>query len=146
MQYSEGKIGRIFVIKLENEKNINEEILNFAVKKKIKTAFMIFLGGLKEAVMAAGPKKAVIPPVPNFISVKEGWEVFGTGSIFTGADNKPAVHIHTVGGRKMKTVTGCLRRDSKVFGVIEVFLAEIKGTKARKVLDPKTGINTLIIG
>lgn len=146
MQYSEGKLGRIFVIKFDNDDDLNAELAAFARKKKIATAFIIFLGGLRRATMVAGPKKAVMPPVPNFIKVKDGWEVFGTGSIFIGADKMPSIHLHIAGGKKLKTVTACVRKDSRVFGAIEAFLVEIKGAKAKKAIDQKTGLNMLFAG
>jgi predicted DNA-binding protein with PD1-like motif len=48
-------------------------------------------------------------------------------------------------GKKLKTLTGCVRKRSKVFLVIEAVVFELKGVKATKEIDPKTGLNLLKI-
>ena len=48
-------------------------------------------------------------------------------------------------GKKTKTLTGCIRKDSKVFLVIEAVVFELRGVKAAKEIDPGTGLNLLKI-
>jgi predicted DNA-binding protein with PD1-like motif len=48
-------------------------------------------------------------------------------------------------GKKLKTLTGCVRKKSKVFLVIEAIIFELNGIKATKEIDPKTGLNLLKI-
>jgi predicted DNA-binding protein with PD1-like motif len=48
-------------------------------------------------------------------------------------------------GKKNKMLTGCVRKASKVFLVVEAIIFELKGVKATKDLDPKTGLNLLKI-
>ncbi|HQO91442.1 MAG TPA: hypothetical protein PLX56_03850, partial [bacterium] len=67
---------------VENNDDFLEQIKVFIKKEKVKCAFFVFLGAVVKAKMAAGPKKPVNPPVPNMLQVKDGWEVFGTGSVF----------------------------------------------------------------
>ena len=45
--------------------------------------------------------------------------------------------------KKKKVFTGCIRKDSKVFLVIEAVVFELKGVKATKDIDPSTGLNLL---
>jgi uncharacterized protein len=142
MIYTGAKIGRTFVIKFENNDDFLEEMNRLVKKEKIKTAFFLFLGGMKKADIVCGPKKAIIPPDPNWVSFKDGWEVFGTGSVFEG-DGGPQIHMHGSMGRKAKTLTGCVRKNGSVFITIEAFLFELKGIKAKKAIDEKTGINML---
>jgi predicted DNA-binding protein with PD1-like motif len=144
MKYSAGKIGRVFTVKFDNDDDPNEEILGMVKKEKIRTAFFIFLGGLKEGKIVAGPKKPVIPPDPRWVAFRDAWEVFGTGSVFSGKQG-PQVHIHTSMGKKEKTLTGCLRRDGRVFITMEAVLFELKGVKAVKEIDEATGVNMLRI-
>lgn len=146
MKYSEGKTGRIFVIKFDHGDDLNTELEKFIMKEKIKTAFFIFLGGVKSGKMVAGPKKAVMPPEPAWVDFSGGWEVFGTGSVFMDSEKKPCVHIHTSMGRSKKTLTGCIRKDSRVFGAVETVLYEVKGAKASKGIDAATGLKMLKIG
>lgn len=146
MKYSEGKTGRVFVIKFDHEDDLNLELEKFAKKEKIKTAFFIFLGGIKSGKMVAGPKKAVMPPEPAWVDFHGGWEVFGTGSVFTDDQKKPCVHIHTSMGKSKKTLAGCIRKDSRVFGAVEAVMYEVKGAKVLKERDAATGLKMLKIG
>lgn len=144
MQYSQGTIGRVFVLKFEDDDVVLDTLRKFAQKKYLKAATMIFLGALKKGNLVTGPKKPVIPPQPNKVTFKDGWEVMGIGTIFT---NKlgPQIHIHSAMGKKFKTLTGCVRDNTKVFLVIEAIVFELKGVKATKSIDPKTGLNLLKI-
>lgn len=144
MQYSKGTIGRVFLLKFKDDDILLKEIDRLARKEKIKTASFIFLGALKKGDLVTGPKKPVIPPEPNWVKFKDAWEVMGIGSLFTNKRG-PQIHIHSAMGKNMKTLTGCVRKDSKVFLVIEAVVFELKGVKATKDIDPKTGLNMLKI-
>jgi len=142
MKYTKGEIGKLFLIKFSDQDIFLEEIEKFARKEKIKAAAMIFLGALREGDLVTGPKKTVIPPEPNWVKFRDGWEVFGIGTIFTNKKG-PQIHIHGSLGKKKKVFTGCVRKDSKVFLVIEAVVFELKGVKAAKDIDPATGLNLL---
>ena len=142
MEYTKGIIGRVFLIKFSDKDIFLKEIERFSKKEKIKAATMIFLGALREGHLVAGPKKTVIPPEPNWVKFKDGWEVFGIGTIFTNKKG-PQIHIHSSLGKKKDVFTGCVRKDSRVFLVIEAVVFELKGVKATKDIDPATGLNLL---
>ncbi len=142
MIYTSASIGRTFVVRFENNDDFIKELENLVKKEKIKTGFFVFLGGMKKGSVVCGPKKPVIPPEPNWVSFKDAWEVFGTGSVFEG-DSGPQIHIHTSAGKGVKTLTGCLRKNAEVFITVEAFVMELKGIKAKKEIDEKTGINML---
>lgn len=142
MIYTGAKIGRTFVIKFENNDDIIMELEKLIKKEKIRSGFFMFLGGLKKGNLACGPQKPVIPPVPEMIAFKDAWEVFGTGSVFEGKGGA-RIHMHTSLGKKLKTLTGCVKKNTAVFITMEAFLIELKGVKARKEIDKKTGINML---
>ncbi|MBI4707296.1 MAG: DNA-binding protein [Candidatus Omnitrophica bacterium] len=144
MKYTKGSIGRIFVLKFEDDDVLIDKLSAFIKKEKIKSATMIFIGALKKGDLVTGPKKPVIPPEPNWVSFKDGWETMGIGTIFTNKQG-PQIHIHSAMGKKLKTLTGCVRKDSKVFLVIEAIVFELKGVKATKDIDPATGLNLLKI-
>lgn len=144
MKYTKGSIGRVFVLKFENGEDINVEMEKFVKKEKIRTGFFFFLGGMEKGDIVSGPKKPVIPPDPYLHSFGGAWEVFGTGSIFTGRQG-PQVHIHISAGKKKKALTGCLRKNSRVFITTETVLYELKGVGAVKELDEATGVNMLKI-
>lgn len=144
MQYSKGKIGRVFLLKFSDDDILLKELDRLSRKEKIKAAALVFLGALKKGDLVTGPKRPVIPPEPNWVKFDNAWEVMGIGTIFTNK-NGPQIHIHTAMGKKDKTLTGCVRKDSKVFLVIEAIVFELQGVKASKEIDPKTGLNLLRI-
>lgn len=132
------------MVKFDNDDILLDKLSGLARKEKIKAATLIFIGALKKGTLVTGPKKPVIPPEPNKVSFKDGWEVMGIGTIFT--NNKgPQIHIHSAMGKKDKAMTGCIREKSKIFLVLEVIILELIGVKATKDLDPKTGLNLLKI-
>jgi len=144
MKYTQGTVGRVFLLKFDNNDILIDNLSSFVKKEKVKAATMIFIGALRKGNLVTGPKQPVIPPQPNKIIFKDGWEVMGVGTIFTNSKG-PQIHIHASLGKKNKVLTGCVRENSKVFLVIEAVVFELKGIKAGKDIDPKTGLNLLRI-
>lgn len=144
MEYTQGKIGRIFLLKFQDSDIVLDELDRLARRERLKSATFIFLGALKRGHLVTGPKKPVIPPAPNWVIFKDGWEVMGLGTIFSNKKG-PQIHIHATMGKKDKMLTGCVRKDSEVFLVVEAVVFELKGVKAAKDIDPKTGLNLLRI-
>lgn len=144
MKYTKGALGRVFVLKFDDDDVLIEKLGEFVKKERIKAATMIFIGALKKGDLVTGPKKPVIPPAPNKVSFKDGWEVMGIGTIFTNTKG-PQIHIHGSMGKKNKVLTGCVRGKSKVFLVIEAVVFELRGIHAAKDIDPRTGLNLLRI-
>ncbi len=144
MKYTKGTIGRIFVLKFNDDDILLDELSRFAKKEKLKAATMVFIGALKKGDLVTGPKKPIIPPEPNKVYFKNAWEVMGIGTIFTNRSG-PQIHIHSSMGKKRRVLTGCVRGKSKVFLVIEAIVFELKGVKAAKSIDPATGLNLLKI-
>lgn len=144
MRYTKGSIKRILLLKFEDDDVFLDEIERLVKREHIKTAVFVFLGALKKGDLVTGPKKPVIPPEPNWVTFKNAWEAMGIGTIFTNKSG-PQIHIHTSMGKKNKTLTGCIRKKSKVFLVIEAVVFELKGINATKEIDPRTGLNLLKI-
>lgn len=144
MKYTKGTVGRVFLLKFEDDDILIDTLSSFAQKERLKAATIIFIGALKKGDLVIGPKKPVIPPSPNKVVFKDGWEVMGIGTIFTNSKG-PQIHIHASMGKKDKVLTGCVRGKSKVFLVIEAVVLELKGICASKDIDPRTGLNLLKI-
>jgi hypothetical protein len=144
MKYTKGAIGRVFVLKFDDGDVVLDRLGVFIKKERLKSAVMVFIGALKKGDLVTGPKKPVIPPVPNNVPFKDAWETLGIGTIFTNSKG-PQMHIHGAMGKKLKTLTGCVRGKSEVFLVIEAVVFELKGVKATKDIDPATGLNLLRI-
>lgn len=144
MQYTQGNIGRIFLVKFEDDDVLIEKLAQLVKKEKVRTATMVFIGALKKGTLVTGPKKPVVPPIPNKVLFKDGWEIMGIATVFTNRKG-PQIHIHGAMGKKLKALTGCVRELSKVFLVMEAVVFELEGIKATKDIDPKTGLNLLKI-
>lgn len=145
MKYTKGSIGRIFVLKFDDTDILLEELKIFIKREKVKSAAMLFIGALKKGVLVTGPKKPVIPPEPNKVNFKDAWETVGVGTIFSNVKGKPQIHIHAGMGKKKGALIGCVREKSNVFLIIEAIVFELKGVRAYKSIDPKTGLNLLRI-
>ncbi len=144
MEYTQGSIGRIFLLKFNHGDDIHHELRALVKKERIQSAVLLFIGALKQGHLVTGPKKALIPPEPNWASFQDGWETLGMGTIFQGKKGAKT-HIHVSMGKKDKVMTGCLRKSSEVFLVIEAVVFELNGMKAGKEVDAKTGLEMLKI-
>ncbi len=120
MEYTKGSLGRVFLLKFEDDDVLIDNLSGFIREERVKAACMVFIGALKKGDLVTGPKKPVIPPQPNKVNFKDGWEVMGIGTIFTNAKG-PQIHIHSSMGKKQKVLTGCVRGRSKVFLILTEF-------------------------
>ena len=142
MQYSEGRLGRVFVIRLEDGEDLIESIQRFAEQMDVSAGMIHFLGALREGRLITGPKKPTIPPGPPFVQELEGsWETFGVASVYPGEGGKPAVHIHASAGQDDRALTGCLREKATTYLVVEAVVFEFCGLEARRVVDEMTGLS-----
>lgn len=142
MQYTKGQMKRVILARFDDGDVLIDEIKKLAEKEKIKTGVMVLIGALRKGCVVTGPKAPKIPPKPHWEKFKDAWEVVGIGTIFNNRKGSD-VHIHGALGKGRKTLSGCIRKDSKVFLLIEAVIFELKGIKAKKDLDPKTGLNLL---
>jgi uncharacterized protein len=140
MQYSEGQIGRIFVVRIDDGEDLLHTLRQFIQDKGIRAGSVIFLGALMEGKMVTGPEEPVIPPLPHYIFFEGGWEVFGVGTIYPGEDG-PHLHYHASVGRAGHALTGCLREKAVTYLIVEAVIYEITGLSARHEFDEKTQIH-----
>jgi predicted DNA-binding protein with PD1-like motif len=145
MKYSEGKIGRTFILRLEKGDKLPDTIESFADKHKIKSAIVFYLGGAdKGSKIIAGPKNNnSITPVPMVRLLKGVSESHGFGTIFLNEEKKPKLHMHASFGRKTKTITGCVRKGVNIWLVGEIVILEILNTAGIRKIDHKSGFELL---
>ncbi len=144
MQYRNGSFGRVFLLKFEDNDDLLAEIKRLARTEKVNVGTIMLLGGMRSAGVVAGPKEAVIPPEPLWKEFQDAREVLGFGTLFyKGEGDEPVLHLHAAIGRGGETITGCIRRDDKVFLVMEAVVTEILGTDACKEHDAATGVAML---
>jgi uncharacterized protein len=140
MQYSEGQLGRVFIVRIDDGEDLLDAMQQFALDKKILTGAILFLGALKEGRMVTGPEELTIPPVPHFVMFEGGWETFGVGTIYPG-DSGPAIHYHASVGRAGHALTGCLREKATAYLVLEAVVIEFTGLDVRREFDEKTQLH-----
>jgi len=144
MKASEGKIGRVFVLRLEDGDVVPDCIEKFAAEKGIKVGHVILIGGIGGGQVVVGPRQSdEMPPDPMLLSIEGAHEVEGLGIIAPDKDGKPKLHIHASLGRAGKTLTGCLRYGARTWLVGEAIIYEITGTKARRLPDPASGFDLM---
>ena len=146
MQSAEGKLGRVFIIRLEDGDLIPACIESFAEEKHIKNGFVLLIGGIGMGQVVVGPRYSdQMPPDPMLLPLDGAHEVAGVGIIAPGEDGKPGLHIHAALGRAGKTTTGCLRPGVNTWLMAEAILYEITDIDAKRIFDKKSGFNLLQI-
>ncbi|MBM3156499.1 MAG: DNA-binding protein [Chloroflexi bacterium] len=144
MKASEGKLGRVFVIRLEDGDKLPYCIEKFAEKKGISVGHVILVGGIGEGQVVVGPRYSdKMPPEPMLLPIDSAHEVAGVGVLAPDENGKPVLHIHAALGRSGQTMTGCLRPGVKTWLVAEAILYEILGARATRVKDNKSGFTLL---
>ncbi|OGS23665.1 MAG: DNA-binding protein [Elusimicrobia bacterium RIFOXYB2_FULL_48_7] len=145
MKYSEAKIGRAFIIRLEDGDKIPDSIESFAEKNGIRSGMCILVGGIDDrGKIVVGPRHGDrMPPDPMAYVLKGAHEAAAVGTIFPDENNKPKLHMHAAMGRKGKTRTGCVRLGVTVWKMVEIVLIELTGNSARRVKDKATGFEML---
>jgi predicted DNA-binding protein with PD1-like motif len=144
MKASEGKMGRVFVLRLEDGDVVPECIERYAGEKGIKVGHVILIGGIGGGQVVVGPRDSnEMPPKPVLLPIKGAHEVVGVGIIAPDKEGKPRLHIHASMGRGGKTVTGCLRYGAKTWLVGEAIIYEITGSKARRLPDKASGFDLM---
>ena len=146
MQASEGKFGRIFVLRLENGDRIPHCIEDFAADNQICMAAVTFIGGIGAGQIVCGPRdSSALPPEPMLIPIDGVHEVVGIGLIAPDKNGKPGLHMHASLGRSGQAKTGYLRPGVETWTVGEVVISEILGAAGARLLDKKTGFELLTI-
>lgn len=145
MQYTEGQIGRIFVVRIDDGEDMLISLRQFISDKSIQAGSILFLGALMNGRMVTGPEDPVIPPVPHFVLFEGGWEVFGVGTIYPG-EGGPHIHYHASVGRSGHALTGCLREKAITYLIVEAVIMEFTGLSARREFDKKTQVHLPVLG
>ena len=144
MKASEGRIGRVFVIRLEDGDIVPDCLERFAAEKGIATGHVILIGGIGGGEVVAGPRKSdEMPPDPMLLPVDGAHEVVGLGIIAADKDGKPVLHIHASLGRAGKTLTGCLRPGVSTWLVGEAIIYEITGADVKRLPDEESGFDLM---
>lgn len=144
MKACEGKIGRVFVIRLDDGDVVPSCIERFAEERSISVGQAILVGGIGSGDIVVGPRRSEgRPPEPMLLPVDGAHEVIGVGVLAPNEDGKPILHIHAALGRSGNTIAGCLRPGVATWLVGEVILYEILGVDAARIQDQESGFALL---
>jgi predicted DNA-binding protein with PD1-like motif len=147
MKATEGEIGRVFVLRLEDGDIIPDSIERFAQEKGIGVASVVLNGGMGGGQLVVGPMDGEERPVrPMQYPVEGVHEVAAVGVIVPGPDGRPSLHLHGALGRSGSTLCGCFRPGVQTWVVGEVILQEYVGVQAERVMNEEMGFPLLQIG
>ncbi|MEA4925336.1 MAG: PPC domain-containing DNA-binding protein [Syntrophomonadaceae bacterium] len=142
MKYQKGSIGRVIVAKIEHGDDLLAELKILLHQEKIESGIMFMLGALQAGSLVVGPQTCSVPPDPVWKSFQDGREILGIGTVFMAGD-EPVLHLHASLGRGDEVWTGCIRKEAKVYLVVEVIILELLETASLRTLDELTGMNLL---
>ncbi|MFC1861197.1 PPC domain-containing DNA-binding protein [Chloroflexota bacterium] len=147
MKASEGQIGRVFVIRLEDGDVVPDCIERFATENGVSVGHAMLIGGIGDGEVVVGPRRSdEMPPEPVLLPVDGAHEVAGIGVLAPDKDGKPVLHIHAALGRCGQTLTGCLRPGVTTWLVGEVILYEILTENVTRVMHEASGFALLEAG
>ncbi|MCF8044052.1 MAG: DUF296 domain-containing protein [Desulfarculaceae bacterium] len=145
MRYSEAKIGRVFVVSVEDGERLPDAIEAFAREQKLTHGLVAMLGAIQNGELVSGPDDPDANPVTILTTlVGKPQDAAVLGTIFPDEDGNPMVHLHGVMARGERVSMGCLRLGVHVWEVAEVVVMELSGTKAVRRFDPEVGFSRLV--
>lgn len=132
----EGTAGRVIVARLENKKEIINEVKELCVKKGIRSGIITTLiGGLQEAELIS-MNSADKELINKQINHKGPFEVQGTGTIaMKGDEVVPHIHI-TLAKFGNESLSGHLVK-GKIALFIEIAILELKNISMIKKAEPE---------
>lgn len=169
MNWSEGSLGRVFVIRLEEGEEFNSSLETFAAERGVKRGVVFLLGGAGTGSrVVVGPAtsdqgegtnselitadatpgssytsetKTPIHPLVHALAAPH--EVLAIGTLFPDPQGRPVLHMHAAAGREGRATVGCTRAGTITWLVAEAILLEILGTTGERRVDPATGFELL---
>jgi predicted DNA-binding protein with PD1-like motif len=147
MRFSEGTLGRVFILRLEDGDMLNDTLESFAAEHGLVAALALYLGGSADgSKVVVGPDATHEDSVVPLVHVLAGTrEVLALGTIFPDEKGEPRAHIHVAAGREGGATVGCARAGLETWLVGEVVLLEILGSEARRETDGLTGFELLTV-
>ena len=147
MKAVEGRIGRVFVLRLEHDDLLPRCIEEFACRNGIRLAQVLFHGGIYRGDLVSGPVETDDPkPVPMVIPISAAHESSAIGFLAPSEDGNPILHMHGNLGRSGTSVSGCFQRGVNIWLVGEVVICEIiSNSPVERTTDAASGLKLLSI-
>ncbi len=142
MDYRTGSIGRVLTIRFDHGEDVLEGLKDVIMRENIRSGWFQIIGGIARAGVVTGPREPVMPPDPVWRELDGAHEVVGSGSIHRDGD-QPLIHLHAAMGHHGETLTACIRKNTKVYLILEILLFELVGIDASRPWYEKGGFNRL---
>jgi predicted DNA-binding protein with PD1-like motif len=141
---SEAKLGRIFVLRLEDGDRLPDSLERFAAERGVKSAFCALLGGADGGSLVVGPEDgSAAKIVPMLQAVAGAHEIAAIGTVFPDAAGAPKLHMHAALGRGEDARTGCVRKGVDIWKIAECVVIEITDCPMVRRVDPVFGFEVL---
>lgn len=141
MKASQGQIGRVFILRLEDGDRVPECIERFAEDNGVTHGQLVLVGGIDSGQVVVGPRDGKAMPLDAMLLPIDGaHEICAIGVLAPAEDGKPVLHIHGALGRSGQTMTGCLRHGVTTWLVGEAVLYELLNVTAARMRDPASGL------
>ncbi|BEQ14939.1 PPC domain-containing DNA-binding protein [Desulfoferula mesophila] len=145
MKYSEAKLGRVFLVTIEDGERLPDAVEKFALEQKLTHGVVFMLGALQNGELVAGPDDPKANPVTILTTlVERPNDAMVMGTIFPDEAGHPVVHLHGAMATGERVSMGCLRLGVHVWEVAEVVVMELAGLKAVRRFDPEVGFSRLV--
>lgn len=145
MQYASGRPGRIFYLRLDHDEDLLTVLQNFVSSHKIHAGIVHLIGAISGGTLVTGPKETTLPPDPVWHQLEGAHELVGT--VMIRSDNQgPVLHLHATAGRGTESITGCFRKGTTVYIVVEAVIIEFEGFTLGMENDTQTGLRLPVPG
>jgi predicted DNA-binding protein with PD1-like motif len=145
VNYTQGRLGRVFVARLEDGESIYDAVEEIARKEGIEAASVLAIGGIRRGKVVTGPQHPTGKVVPHYEEFDDARELVGVGMLFPH-EGKPSLHFHAGIGRHDSALVGCPRAGMSVYLVLEVIITELVGAAAKREHDPGPRVSLLKVG
>jgi predicted DNA-binding protein with PD1-like motif len=138
-------MGRVVTVRFDEGDDFLGALVGVIRQENVRCGWFQVIGGLRAADVVTGPKEPVMPPDPVWRQMSGAHEVLGGGTVVWDGD-EPKLHLHAALGHHGETLTGCVRKGTRVYLILEVVLFEILGIDATRPWYEKGGFNRLTFG
>jgi predicted DNA-binding protein with PD1-like motif len=144
MKVAEGRVGRVFVLRLEDGDRLPDCVERFAAERGLAQGFCALVGGVDQGRIVVGPKDGrAMPPVPVLTELLGAHEVAAVGTLFPDETGVPRLHMHASFGRGDEAKTGCIRPGIDIWTIGEFVILELEGLNMVRKRDAATGFELL---
>ena len=144
MRYKAGTAGRVLLARFDHGEEVVPALQGLCEKEGIASGWFFLFGAIRDGRLVAGPRTASLPPDPVWQEFPDPFEIVGMGSVASG-DGPPSIHLHSSLGRGKEVLTGCIRKEGKVFIVVEALILEVLGVCATRSRDERSGLELLTV-